>query len=274
MNILPLLEIVLNLKQYKSKSRLFFLICVVLVMSYGCGAGQATQSNGDSNQNDEVISGLSIEGSPLEKQVDTVIEEQDHAIEVVDSEVSEAAPVEIIEVQTELVENSVIDLEANQSVPPAAIENENLPPEEPSIGFRAPDFTLTTLDGVTMKLSDLRGKSVLINFWVTWCVPCMDELPAIENVWSDYQDEGLVVLSVNRIQEDELQKVGETVNRFALTYPVLLDEDDFVWESYWVSFMPTSFFIDEQGVIRDIKLGSLPEEGFRSKIEKLVSGQS
>ena len=274
MNIVPLLEIVLNLKKYKSKIRSFILICAVLMVSYGCSAGQATQSNGDSNQNDEVISGLSIEGSPLEKQVDTVIEVQDHAIEVVDSEVSEAAPVEIIEEQTELVENTVIDLEANQSVPPAELENENLPPEEPSIGFRAPDFTLTTLDGVTMKLSDLRGKSVLINFWVTWCVPCMDELPAIENVWSDYQDEGLVVLSVNRIQEDELQKVGETVNRFALTYPVLLDEDDFVWESYWVSFMPTSFFIDEQGVIRDIKLGSMPEEGFRSKIEKLVSGQS
>jgi len=125
-----------------------------------------------------------------------------------------------------------------------------------------------------VQLSALRGKSVVINYWVTWCVPCMTELPALDSIFQDYQDQGMMILSVNGIEQDELTKVNETVNSMALTYPVLLDKGDLLKQKYWIGgFVPTTFFIDDQGIIREILLGSASETDFREKIDKLISHQ-
>lgn len=144
---------------------------------------------------------------------------------------------------------------------------------EPAIGSLAPEFNLQTLDGQSVQLSELRGKNLLISYWVTWCIPCMEELPVLNRIHQEYQSKDLVILSVNGIQQDELDKVTATISEMGITLPVVLDQSEILWDSYWVRFLPTSFFIDETGVIRYIQLGSLTEENLRTKIEQLISDQ-
>jgi peroxiredoxin len=137
----------------------------------------------------------------------------------------------------------------------------------------APEFSLQTLDGQSVQLSELRGKNLLISYWVTWCIPCIEELPVLNRLYQEYQSEDLVILSVNGIQQDELDKVTATISEMGITLPVALDQSEILWDSYWVRFLPTSFFIDETGIIRYIQLGSLTEENLRIKIEELISDQ-
>jgi peroxiredoxin len=163
-----------------------------------------------------------------------------------------------------------------EPVQPAAAapaSGEALPPAEPKVGFLAPDLTLITLDGSAVNLADLRGKNVLVNYWVTWCIPCMDELPALQRLSQDYQGQNVVILTVNGIEQDELGKVQQLVADMGLTTTVMLDENESFWKTYLVQFLPTSFFIDTQGVIRHIMLGSGTEETIRLKIDQLIANQ-
>ncbi|MFC2030039.1 TlpA disulfide reductase family protein [Chloroflexota bacterium] len=140
----------------------------------------------------------------------------------------------------------------------------------PQTGFTAPDFALDTLDGGTVTLSELRGQVVVINLWATWCPPCRAEMPAIERVWNEYRDDGLVVLAVN--QREAPSRVGAFVEELGLTFPVLLDRDGGVGARYKLRAYPTTFFIDREGVIRDVVLGGpMPEELIASKVSKLLS---
>ncbi len=146
-------------------------------------------------------------------------------------------------------------------------------PAEPKVGFLAPDITLNALDGTAFRLSDLRGKNIILNYWVTWCIPCQDELPALSRVSQDYQDQNLVILTINGIQQDKLDKVQQLVIDLGLTNPVLLDEGETFWSTYMVQFLPTSFFIDNQGIIRHIMLGSATEDALRAKVNQLINNQ-
>ena len=146
--------------------------------------------------------------------------------------------------------------------------------EKPAVGFAAPDFSLTTLDGKTISLSDLRGRDVVINYWVTWCIPCKEELPVLDKLGQEYGPQGVTLISIDGIQQDTIGDVQSIVSKLGLTHPILLDEGTSFSKAYWVKFMPTSIFIDKQGVIRFIQLGSTTEENFRAKIEDLISRQS
>ena len=156
---------------------------------------------------------------------------------------------------------------------PALTPEANLPPVEPLAGYLAPDFTLVSMNGETYTLSNLRGQNVVLNFWVTWCIPCKDELPAIERISQDYQDENIVFLSINVLDQDDINKVKELVSAMGLTYPILLDENGLVNRDYRVEFFPTSFFIDENGIIQHVLFGSTSEEGFRERIGKLINNE-
>ena len=147
------------------------------------------------------------------------------------------------------------------------------PPVDPSKGFSAPEFSLSTLAGSNISLSELRGKNVVINYWKSWCVPCMEELVALENLHRTYQGENVVILSVNGIEDDNLEDVTKTVQEKGLTYPVILDHGELFWKSYQVLFLPTSFFIDEQGVIRDIAIGGDSEADFKLRIDQLLANE-
>ncbi len=130
----------------------------------------------------------------------------------------------------------------------AALSAEALPIE----GGRAPEFTLQNLDGETVSLSDLRGEVVLVNFWATWCGPCVEEMPTIE---ARYQQGGFEVLAVDFDEPADL--VASFMEEIGVDLPVLLDPHGLVQRRYQVRGYPTSFFIDEQGIIRILQIGPM-----------------
>jgi peroxiredoxin len=146
-------------------------------------------------------------------------------------------------------------------------------PVEPRVGARAPAFTLQTLDGRTMDLASLAGSPVVISYWATWCVPCKKELPILQKLAQEYSQRGLVVLTVNATDQDDMAKVQAAVGEMGMTFPVLLDQGKAFASTYNAAFFPSTFFIDASGVIRDIKLGDTNEADLRAKIENLLAVQ-
>jgi peroxiredoxin len=142
----------------------------------------------------------------------------------------------------------------------------------PREGFLAPDFTLDTLDGKRVTLSELRGKVVVVNFWATWCLPCRAETPALEKSYAQYKESGVVILGVNLTNQDVVSEVESFVQEFKLTYPILLDREGSISNSlYQIRGLPTTFFINREGVIRTVLVGGPMSETFiRSKIEALL----
>ncbi|PYM60867.1 MAG: hypothetical protein DMD79_14760 [Candidatus Rokuibacteriota bacterium] len=123
-----------------------------------------------------------------------------------------------------------------------------LHPTEP-----APPFQLPDLEGRPVRLEDLRGRVVLMNFWASWCGPCRDEIPAIEALSREFRSRGLTVLAVDYREADPI--VGGFVREFGLTVPVLLDRDGAVGERYRVVALPATFVVDRQGALVGAALG-------------------
>lgn len=118
---------------------------------------------------------------------------------------------------------------------------------EPVEGDKAPDFTLTTVDGKQVSLHDFKGKPIMINFWGTWCPPCQSEMPAIEEAYKVNKNKGFQVVSID-IHENELP-VANFANQYGLTFPILLDKDRDIVKLYKIEPIPSSFFINSDGVI-------------------------
>jgi cytochrome c biogenesis protein CcmG/thiol:disulfide interchange protein DsbE len=125
----------------------------------------------------------------------------------------------------------------------------------PEVGSVAPEFALADLDGNQVSLSDLRGQVVLLNFWATWCGPCRLEMPAIQQ---RYNDGGFAVLAVDF--NEDADRVQAFVDELALDLPILLDPGGRIQELYRVRGYPTSFFVDEAGVIRVFHIGEMTQE--------------
>ncbi len=129
----------------------------------------------------------------------------------------------------------------------------------PVVGTPAADFSLTDLNGRVHRLSDYRGKIVLVNFWATWCKPCTTEMPAMQATYDRLRDKGFVVLAVNELEDEA--KVRDHVRTYGHTFPVLLDRDNRVANQFGVFGLPVSVFIDESGVVQEyIKGGLLTEQ--------------
>ncbi|MEH7109626.1 redoxin domain-containing protein, partial [Bacillus sp. JJ1764] len=107
-----------------------------------------------------------------------------------------------------------------------------------AVGSKAPDFELKTLTGETVKLSELKGKKVMLNFWATWCPPCKAEMPDMEKFHSEVGDK-VTILAVNI---DPQLDVKGFVNEYKITFPILLDTDDGVNGKYQVLSIPTTYF--------------------------------
>ncbi len=122
-------------------------------------------------------------------------------------------------------------------------------------GQPAPDFTATTLNGETIRLSDLRGHPVALNFWATWCGPCRLEMPELEAAQSRYREAGLVILTINAGEDAE--KVQAYLDELGLTLTVVLDPQGTLLDLYEVRALPTTVWIDEEGFIRAEHLGPL-----------------
>ena len=141
----------------------------------------------------------------------------------------------------------------------------------PQVGFLAPDFELKTTDGETVRLSDLRGQAVLVNLWATWCPPCRAEMPAIQKIHNEYKDRGLTVLAVNMTYQDTQSDIAPFIAEYGLTFPILLDETDSVGSAYQLRSLPSSFFIDREGIIREVVIGGpMAEALLRTRVEEIL----
>jgi peroxiredoxin len=141
------------------------------------------------------------------------------------------------------------------------------PAEGIDIGLMAPDFTLKTLDGESITLSSLRGRTILLNFWATWCPYCRDEMPAFQNVYEERKDDDFMVISITSESGSELDQVAAFRDDYDLAFPILLDEDGAVSNRYYVSALPKTFFITPGGIIQKIiPGGGLTEEMIKQEL--------
>lgn len=128
-------------------------------------------------------------------------------------------------------------------------------------GDEAPDFTLPTLDGGEVTLSDYRGKVVLINIWATWCEPCREEMPYMESQYKNLEGQDFEILAISQDRRGN-EDVQPFVDEFGLTFPILLDPDKDVGELYQTSKFPESFIIDRDGFIVSHVVGGLGSQDF------------
>lgn len=137
----------------------------------------------------------------------------------------------------------------------------------PKAGSAAPDFTLPTLDGITVTLSALRGRPVIINFWASWCVPCRSEAPELQRAFEQHNAQGLTVLGVNVTDTDTRADAAAFVKEFRLTYPIPMDERGDVTSLYRVQGLPATFFVGADGVIRRVILGQINRRDLNEGID-------
>lgn len=127
----------------------------------------------------------------------------------------------------------------------------------PAPGRKAPDFQLETVDGETVSLESLRGRPVLINFWATWCGPCRIEIPVLQQLHEtpEWRARGLAIIAINSGEPPE--RVDAFVEAFNMSFTVLIDPGQRTGISYNAALLPTTYFVDKDGIIRDIKVGAI-----------------
>lgn len=157
----------------------------------------------------------------------------------------------------------------------------------PSMGFRAgnrppelnvplPDGTtyqLTDLDGKPVRLADLAGKAVWINFWASWCPPCQSETPVIRDLAQRYRDRGLVVIGIS-VQETNVDDVRAYAQRYQLGYTIAADLSGHIYRMYRPPGLPTQVFVGPEGVIRSIVLAPMREVDAIAQIEAILPNAS
>lgn len=144
------------------------------------------------------------------------------------------------------------------------------PPQAP--GWPAPEFELKSLEGRRTRLSEFRGRPVIVNFWASWCVPCREELPAIMAAYERHSVAGLAVLAVNLRDQERERDVRRFVEEFRLPFPILLDARGAVRRRYRVRAIPTTVFIDSTGTVRLTHAGPLTAEAFRRGLGEILPG--
>lgn len=145
----------------------------------------------------------------------------------------------------------------------------------PREGFLAPDFTLDMLAGGEITLSDLRGKAVVVNLWASWCPPCRAEMPAIQRVYERNRERGLEVLAVNTTYQDRESDAAAFVQEYGLGFPILMDRTGEVSRGYQLRALPSTFFVDRKGVIRQVVIGGpMTEATIQTAVESILEGGS
>jgi len=136
------------------------------------------------------------------------------------------------------------------------------------IGAPAPDFTLSLFDGGELSPADRRGMVVVVNFWASWCSPCRDEAPALERLWREYEDKGVVFVGVNF--KDITAKATAFIEEFDITYPNGPDPYNRISRAYHITGVPETFLIAKDGRLVQHYIGPITEAGFRAALEELL----
>ncbi|SCW27642.1 Peroxiredoxin [Paenibacillus tianmuensis] len=140
--------------------------------------------------------------------------------------------------------------------------------KKPTQGSEAPDFKLLSLDGATRKLSDYRGKVVVVNFWGTFCEPCRNEMPALERQRAKWKDKNVEILGLNL--DEPRVAVENFVSQYKVTFPILLDKNEETRKRYGVSQYPTTYFIGPEGKVDVIRIGEMDEAYIEKTITSLL----
>jgi peroxiredoxin len=146
----------------------------------------------------------------------------------------------------------------------------NLSAEDPDTSRAAPPWTLRNLEGKPVKLSDFKGKVVLLNFWATWCPPCRAEIPELMSLQKQYAPQGLVVLGVS-MDEGGVASVARFVKSKEINYPIVMGTAELAEAYGGVEVLPTTFVIDRTGRIVDGREGATDRAGFEEKIKPLFA---
>jgi thiol-disulfide isomerase/thioredoxin len=152
---------------------------------------------------------------------------------------------------------------------PAASSEDEQP--EPLKGKPAPAFTLVTLDGKKVSLSDYKGRPVLVNFWATWCAPCKLEMPWFEEFRTKYQGQGFEILGIaeDDAGKDEIEKAVKKIN---VSYPILLTDGKVAPAYGGVDYLPQSFYVDRNGVVEKETSGLGSKDEIEANIKSLLDG--
>lgn len=149
--------------------------------------------------------------------------------------------------------------------------------EAPIVGHLAPDFTLHTAVGQTVTLSEIvdeagaSGKPVVLNFWASWCGPCRVEMPNLQQASVTYNGR-VAFIGIN--QGEDFSTITDFGNEYNVTYPLLMDPDNLVNRTYEVNSLPTTVFVDQNGIVREVVIGILSEAVLQSRIESMLGGVS
>jgi len=137
-------------------------------------------------------------------------------------------------------------------------------------GQTAPDFVLRSSTGENLRLSEYRGDVVMINFWATWCGPCRQEMPLLDELYGRYQRVGFSLLGVNI--DDDSRRAMAMVKELGVRFPVLFDEEKKVSKLYEVEAMPMTILLDREGTVRHIHYGYKPgyEQKYLNEIRSLL----
>ncbi|GAB4436152.1 MAG: hypothetical protein Kow0031_17910 [Anaerolineae bacterium] len=138
----------------------------------------------------------------------------------------------------------------------------------------APEFTLPLFDMFPeedISLADLRGQVVVINFWASWCVECYKEAELLEQAWRDYKNQGVVFIGVDHL--DTEKEALEYMAQYGITYPSGPDMGDKISQSYGITGVPETFFIDKNGNIAHVQIGPIERPALYNLLDKLVSQQ-
>lgn len=139
----------------------------------------------------------------------------------------------------------------------------------PEVGFLAPDFTLTNESGQDVTLSQFKGKPVFINLWASWCPPCKEEMPYIQEAYTKYKDQ-VVFLGINETGADNKEEAIDFMKSNNYEMPILFDYDLAISNIYRANTIPTSFFIDKEGVIKVKHRGAMSYEQIESYIKTVL----
>lgn len=137
----------------------------------------------------------------------------------------------------------------------AAMENAG----PPQVGEAAREFAATTLDGEEVTLASLRGDVVLLNLWATWCTPCRQETPYLQEIYEEHRDQGFHIVGISMDTGDAAADVAMFVEEYEVSYTILHDATMKQMDTYQVLGLPATFLIDREGVLRWMRYGPIPE---------------